>query len=65
MRKTIITKKWLEDFYAEGVRPKYRASIKHQAGKASSSKPQAPSSKVQASSPKLQAPLSVNQKTFE
>jgi hypothetical protein len=63
MRKPIITKKWLEDFYAEGVKPKYRGSLKHQAPslkpqaiQAPSGKPQAPSTKLQASSRKRQAP---------
>jgi len=40
-----------------GSRPKLQApSLKHQALKAPSNKPQAPSSKLQASSRKLQAP---------
>ena len=63
MRKTIITKEWLADFYAEGVKPKYRGSLKpqapslkHQANQTPSGKPQAPSTKRQASSPKRQAP---------
>ena len=49
MRKPIITKEWLEDFYAAGVKPKYRGSLKLQAP---SSKPQAPSGKPQAPSRK-------------
>jgi len=53
MRRPIITKEWLQDFYAEGVKPKYRGSLKPQAP---SGKPQAPSSKRQASSRKRQAP---------
>ena len=28
MRKPVITQKWLEEFYAEGIKPKYRASLK-------------------------------------
>ena len=31
MRKLVITKQWLADFYAEGVKPKYKGSIKRQA----------------------------------
>ena len=63
MRKTIITKEWLADFYAQGVKPKYRGSIKLQAASVkpqatsdTSSKLQAPSGKHQASSRKRQAP---------
>ena len=61
MRRPIITQAWLQDFYAQGVKPKYRGSIKRQA---TSSKPQAQpevaSDKLQAASLKhnlkLQAP---------
>ena len=53
MRKTIITKEWLADFYAQGVKPKYRGSLKLQAP---GGKPQAPSTKLQAPSRKRQAP---------
>jgi hypothetical protein len=52
MRKPVITKQWLAEFYAEGVKPKYRGSVKHQASKASSKKRQASSQKLQAPSPK-------------
>ena len=57
MRKPIITKEWLANFYAQGVKPKYKGSIKRQAAsdkqqateiQASSGKPQAPSKKSQA-----------------
>ena len=54
-RKPIITQAWLADFYAEGVKPKYKGSLKRQAA---SGKPQAPSEdkkKPQASSDKQQA----------
>ena len=30
-RKPIITQAWLADFYAEGVKPKYKGSLKRQA----------------------------------
>jgi len=53
MRKNIITQAWLAEFYAEGVKSKYKGSIKRQA---TSSKPQAQpevaSDKLQASSSK-------------
>jgi hypothetical protein len=53
MRRPIITQAWLADFYAEGVKSKYKGSIKRQA---TSSKPQAQpevaSTKQQASSTK-------------
>ena len=55
MRRPIITQQWLQDFYAQGVKPKYRGSLKPQAP---SVKPQAPSesnSELQASSPKHKA----------
>ena len=66
MRKSIITKEWLADFYAQGVKPKYRGSLKPQA---SSSKQQAIDETVphqeilesQAPSGKLQAPSSKRQ----
>jgi len=54
MRRPIITQQWLADFYAEGVKPKYRGSVKRP--QAPSGKPQAPSGKHQASSRKRQAP---------
>jgi len=31
MRRPIITQAWLADFYAGGVKPKYKGSIKRQA----------------------------------
>ena len=64
MRKPIITQAWLADFYANGVKPKYKGSIKRQAAslkpqatetQASSGKHQAPSRKPQASSREQQA----------
>ena len=64
MRRPIITQAWLADFYAGGVKPKYKGSIKRQAAsdkqqatetQASSGKHQAPSCKPQASSREQQA----------
>ena len=31
MRRPIITREWLANFYAEGVKSKYKGSIKRQA----------------------------------
>ena len=31
MRKNIITQAWLAEFYAEGVKPKFKGSLKRQA----------------------------------
>jgi len=47
MRRPIITQAWLADFYANGVKPKYRGSLKRQA---TSRKRQAASDKPQATS---------------
>ena len=65
MRRPIITQAWLADFYAEGVKPKFKGSLKRQAAsnkqpqpEVASRKPQAPSDeryKPQASSDKQQA----------
>ena len=53
MRRPIITQAWLADFYAEGVKSKYKGSVKRQA---TSNKPQAQpevaSTKQEASSTK-------------
>ena len=35
MRRPIITQAWLADFYAEGVKPKYKGSLKRQDNNAS------------------------------
>ena len=51
MRKPIITQAWLAEFYAEGVKPKFKGSLKRQAA---SDKQQA--TETQASSGKHQAP---------
>ena len=45
MRRPIITQAWLAEFYAEGVKSKYKGSLK----------PQAASNKQQATSNKQQA----------
>ena len=34
MRRNIITKEWLADFYAEGVKPKYRGALKRTSSQA-------------------------------
>jgi len=46
MRKNIITKEWLAEFYAEGLKPKFRGALKRSTHKPSSrategTKPQA------------------------
>jgi len=45
MRKPIITQAWLADFYAEGVKSKYKGSIKRQASGSKHKKRQASSLK--------------------
>ena len=70
MRRPIITQAWLADFYAEGVKPKYKGSLKRQATsrmhpylEAASYKHQAPSEdrkSPQASSDKQQASCDLN-----
>ena len=52
MRKLVITKQWLADFYAEGVKPKYKGSIKRQAASNKRPQPEVASTKQQASSTK-------------
>jgi len=52
MRRPIITQAWLADFYANGVRPKYRGSIKRQAASHKRLQPEVASDKPQASSDK-------------
>ena len=34
MRRNIITKEWLADFYAGGVKPKYRGALKRSSSQA-------------------------------
>ena len=36
MRKNIITKEWLADFYAEGLKPKFKGALKRSTHKPSS-----------------------------
>jgi len=55
MRKNIITQAWLADFYAEGVKPKYKGSLKRQAASNKQPQPEVASDKPQASSIKHQA----------
>ena len=51
MRRPIITQAWLAEFYAEGVKSKYKGSIKRQATSSKHNlKLQAPSNKPQATS---------------
>ena len=45
MRKPIITQAWLADFYADGVKSKYKGSIKRQATGSKHKKRQASSIK--------------------
>ena len=48
MRKNIITQAWLADFYAEGVKPKYKGSLKRQAPSNKQPQPEVASNKQQA-----------------
>ena len=48
MRKNIITQAWLADFYAEGVKPKYKGSLKRQATSNKQPQPEVASDKQQA-----------------
>ena len=50
MRRPIITQAWLADFYANGVKPKYRGSIKRQAASRKRLQPEGASDKPQATS---------------
>ena len=52
MRRPIITQAWLADFYAEGVKSKYKGSIKRQATSNKQPQPEVASDKPQASSTK-------------
>ena len=45
MRRPIITQAWLADFYAEGLKPKYKGSVKRQATGSKHKKRQASSIK--------------------
>ena len=48
MRRPIITQAWLADFYAEGVKPKYKGSLKRQATSNKQPQPEVASNKQQA-----------------
>jgi len=50
MRRPIITQAWLADFYANGVKPKYRGSLKRQATSRKRLQPEVASDKPQATS---------------
>jgi len=52
MRRPIITQAWLAEFYAEGVKSKYKGSIKRQATSNKQPQPEVASDKLQASSTK-------------
>ena len=52
MKKNIITQAWLADFYADGVKPKYKGSLKRQAPSNKQPQPEVASRKQQASSTK-------------
>ena len=52
MRRPIITQAWLADFYAEGVKPKFKGSLKRQAASNKQTQPEVASRKRQASSTK-------------
>ena len=52
MRRPIITQAWLAEFYAEGVKPKYKGSLKRQATSNKQPQPEVASRKLQASSTK-------------
>jgi len=51
-RRPIITQAWLAEFYAEGVKSKYKGSIKRQATSRKQQATEAASDKQQASSTK-------------
>jgi len=51
-RRPIITQAWLAEFYAEGVKPKYKGSLKRQAASDKQPQPEVASRKRQASSTK-------------
>ena len=55
MRRPIITQAWLAEFYAEGVKPKYKGSLKRQATSNKQPQPEVASLKRQAASNKPQA----------
>jgi len=50
MRRPIITQAWLADFYAEGVKPKFKGSLKRQAASNKQTQPEVASDKPQATS---------------
>jgi hypothetical protein len=48
MRRPIITQAWLAEFYAEGVKPKFKGSLKRQATSNKQPQPEVASDKPQA-----------------
>ena len=48
MRRPIITQAWLAEFYAEGVKPKFKGSLKRQAASNKQTQPEVASNKPQA-----------------
>ena len=50
MRKNIITQAWLTDFYAEGLKPKFKGALKRSTHKPSSNREQEESPQAKGSS---------------
>ena len=50
MRKNIITKEWLAEFYAEGLKPKFKGALKRSTHKPSSNLEQEESPQAKGSS---------------
>ena len=50
MRKNIITQAWLADFYAEGLKPKFKGALKRSTHKPSSNREQEESPQAKGSS---------------
>ena len=50
MRKNIITQAWLAEFYAEGLKPKFKGALKRSTHKPSSNREQEESPQAKGSS---------------
>ena len=50
MRKNIITQAWLADFYAEGLKPKFKGALKRTTHKPSSKVTEGPKPQAKGSS---------------
>ena len=50
MRKNIITQAWLADFYAEGLKPKFKGALKRSPHKPSSKVTEGPKPQAKGSS---------------